>query len=222
MTLTIAAIAGLLLAGCSWQSAPDAPVPETETLSASEAGGIYLEAVCPVNASWDAADVELERLKLTVSRGDDDTARFAAAMNEVAAASKLAVKELDPKTLDAEGHAWPAAAKDDIAAVRKTLSDDQKQAARVAKLTASEVLSYSWQGADEVGAAASAARESLGLPADGQSACEQWQEQIEAEKAAAEQAKAEETAADKGDKAADGTPDKKPGNTTDDKTGAKQ
>lgn len=206
--LAVAAIAGLMLVGCSGQADSEAPEAEPEVLSASEAGGIYLEAVCPVNASWDAADVELERLKLTVSRGDDDTARFAAAMNEVATASKTAVKALDPKTLDTEGHAWPKAASADIEAVRKTLANDQKQAARVAKLTASEAVNYAWQGADEVGTASSAARESLGLPSDGQSACEQWQEQREAEKAAAEKAKAEAEA------------DMKTGTTIDDKTGA--
>ncbi|WP_026139618.1 hypothetical protein [Leucobacter salsicius] len=197
LTLAIVATAGLLLAGCSGQGGPPEAAPEPEVLSASEAGGIYLDAICPVNAAWDAADVELERLRLTLSRGEDDTRRFAAAMNEVAAASKTAAQELDPKTLDEAGHAWPKTAISDIKAVQKTLTDDQKQAARVAKLTGSEVLNYAWQGSEEVGAAASAAREALALPADGQSACAQWQEQIEAEKAAAEKAKADKAAAEK-------------------------
>ena len=205
---TLAAAATLILVGCSGQAAPAAPEPEPEVLSASEAGGIYLDAVCPVNAAWDAADLALERLRLIASRGEYDTRRFAVAMDEVAAASKKAARELDPKTLDKEGHAWPAAASADIAAVRKSLQADHKQAARVAKLTSSDVLGYSWKGAEEVGGAASAAREALALPADGESACAQWNEQLEAEKAKAEEAKA--------NKKADKTED-----SSNDKTGAK-
>ena len=187
LAIAASATAGLLLAGCS-ASAPPEPAPEPEVLSASEAGGLYLDAVCPVNAVWDEVDVELDRLRLTVSRGEDDTRRFAAALNELAAASKTAAHNLDPKTLDKAGHVWPEGALDQIAAVQQTLVADQKQAATVAKLDAHEIVNYSWKGAETVGTAASEARAALGLPEDGESACTQWQEQAVAEAAAEKEA----------------------------------
>lgn len=169
--------ASVALTGCSGQLGQTPPAPEPEVLSATEAGGIYLDAVCPVNVAWDEADIELDRLRLTVSRGEADTRRFAAAMEQVGLASKAAAKALDPDTLDGDGHVWPASALDEIAEVRATLLDDEKQAADVAKLPAQEATIYSWKGADAVGAAAHAARDALGLPEDGANACAQWHEQ---------------------------------------------
>ena len=179
----ISVAATLLLAGCTGAGSAD-PAPEDapEVLSATEAGGIYLDAVCPVNAAWDDADLELERLRLTVSRGGDDTRRFAAAMQKVAKQSGAAAHELDPKVLDRGGHAWPATALDEIEAVQKTLKADEKQAAKVAKFDAAQVLEYTWKGSTELGTAASAARAALGLPADGENACAQWAKQAPTEK----------------------------------------
>ncbi|MHA3684412.1 hypothetical protein ACXR2W_09160 [Leucobacter sp. HY1908] len=189
--------AALLLTGCSGGAGNagggPAAAPEPEVLSATEAGGIYLDAVCPVNAAWDDVDVELERLRLTVSRGEDDTRRFAAAMEKVAQQSKAAARALDPRVLDKGGHAWPDSALDEIEAVQETLEADEKQATKVSKLDAAEILAYAWQGSTELGTAASEARSVLSLPADGESACAQWAEQAAAE-AAAKKAAAEEAA----------------------------
>ncbi|MBP1324792.1 hypothetical protein JOF28_000024 [Leucobacter exalbidus] len=188
--LAIAAT-GLLLAGCSAGAGSAEPKPKPEVLSASEAGGIYLDAVCPVNQAWDAADVELDRLRLTISRGEPDTRRFASAMNKVAAASKTAANDLDPKTLDTDGHVWPKDALTEVAAVQRTLTSDQAQATKVAKFGVNQVLGYEWDGAEDLGAAASAARAALGLPADGENACQQWHDQVAADEAAAKKAAAD-------------------------------
>lgn len=209
--LAITAGAGLLLVGCSPQAQDAPPTPKPEVLSASEAGGIYLDAVCPVNEAWDEVDVELDRLRLTLSRGEadteradterTDTERFADAMLGVAAASKTAAKQLDPKAQAKAGHAWPKDALDEIAEVARTLESDENQANRVAKLTAGKMTDYTWLGAAELGVAASAARESLGLPADGENACAQWRDQASREKAAAEKATAGKNDANKSERA---------------------
>jgi hypothetical protein len=128
-------------------------------LSATTAGGVYLDAVCPVNAAWDEVDVELDRLRIAVARGGDeeiDTSRFADAMERVAEASSDAGKRLDT-----EQQSWPAQAEPAVESVRETLQADRKQALSVAKLDAEEAE----------------ARAALGLPEDPVAACAQWEEQ---------------------------------------------
>lgn len=187
LAISVSTAAVLLLSGCTSPTTPQ-PQATPEVLSASEAGGIYLDAVCPVNAAWDAADLEIDRLRLTVSRGESDTTRVAEALTGVAAESKTAAVSLDPKVVAKADHAWPADALEPIAAVRESLSVDVKQASAVTKLAADELLNYSWRGVEETAAAASAARAVLGLPTDGANACAQWQEQLDAEKQAAREA----------------------------------
>ncbi|UOR00356.1 hypothetical protein MUN77_09210 [Leucobacter allii] len=158
----VAAAFGLV--GC----APE-PEPEPEPLSVTEAGSVYLEAVCPVNDAWDAADLQIDLLRIELARGGDDASGFADAMVAVSRASGAAARELD-----AAEQSWPDAASEEIAAVRKTLAQDRRQAARVAKLPADEAVAYAWQGGDAIGETALAARRALGLPDDGEAACAQW------------------------------------------------
>lgn len=161
------ALGTLMLAGCS---AP--PEPEPEVLAASEAGGAYLDAVCPVNAAWDIADAELEQLRLALARGDDDAEPVADALSEVAQASKKAAARLDPKQTT-----WPSPARSAIADVRQTLLDDREQAETVAKLPANKIAAYTWVGGEETAAAAAAAHAALELPDGAEDACSQWADQ---------------------------------------------
>ncbi len=161
------AVIALSASGCSPQ-----PEPKTEILSATKAGGVYLDAVCPVNTAWDEADVELDRLRLAVGRGEDGEVRaFADAMRAVAEASEQAGERLASKD-----RAWPRSAEDEIEAVAETLRDDRKQALAVAKLSAEDAAAHAWKGGAEAGQAAAEARAALGLPADPEAACEQWTE----------------------------------------------
>lgn len=182
------AAAALLLIGC--QAAALEEPPEPEVLSATKAGGLYLSAVCPVNEAWDELDVEVDRLRIAQSRGEDGTEGFSEAMLAVGEASERAAKQLEPKD-----RAWPEDAVDEVEAVRDTLRDDAKQAEKVADLPIEKATVYSWKGAADAGVAAAEAREALGLPADAVTACTQWQEQeaerIAAEKSAAEKSKTE-------------------------------
>ncbi|MFT4232509.1 MAG: hypothetical protein QM606_07030 [Leucobacter sp.] len=169
-----AGLAGL--AGCAREPVDEAPEPpKAEVLSASRAGGVYLESVCPVNDAWDAADVELDRLRIVAGRNGEasaDTHLFAEAMKGVATASEQAAEELGSKRQE-----WPAGAKEEVDAVRRTLESDRKQTLGLAKLDADRVLSYAWKGAEETAASAAAARAALGLPEDPVAACAQWEEQ---------------------------------------------
>lgn len=174
MTLRRAVIAGLaagalMLTGCTVQNS--APV-ESEELSASKAGGLYLAAVCPVNDLWDEADLELDRLRLTLGREEGDSRAVARALDAIAQASEDAAEELAPEKVN-----WPASAESAIEEVRETLLSDRKQALRVARLPAEEIAAYEWQGGREIAEAATSARMALRLPADASSACEQWNEQ---------------------------------------------
>jgi hypothetical protein len=136
------------LTGCSGEAeAP--PEPEPEVLSASQAGGVYLDAVCPVNAAWDEADV----------------------MGEVADARERAAERLETKQQE-----WPRGTETAVEAVRDTLESDRKQARKVAKLDAADAVGYAWLGAEESAAAAAGARTALGLPEDPIAACAQWEE----------------------------------------------
>ncbi|WP_244304641.1 hypothetical protein [Leucobacter viscericola] len=170
--VVIVAIA--LTAGCAAQD----PKPQKpEVLTASRAGGVYLDAVCPINEAWDSADYELDRLRLVVGRGGSNSKAFAASMQGVAEASATAAKQLAPKD-----QAWPEEAKAHIAEVRDTLLADQKQALKVAKLPAKDAVVYTWQDREDIGVAAAEARASLGLPADPELACTQWAEQQKSKK----------------------------------------
>ena len=147
------------------------PVPEPERLTISQAGARYLDAVCPVNSAWDAADVEIDRLRIAVARetSDDeiDTRLFSEAIHKISSVSARAETQLgDP------GVAWPKGADRAITDVRASLAADAAQAETAAALTATEVSRYSWEGADGLASAASDAREALGLPDDPDLACE--------------------------------------------------
>lgn len=164
------AAATLALGGCA--SEPSAEPVETtppEPLTVSKAGTLYLDAVCPLDEAWGEVDVELDRLRIAVGRGDTDTSTFAKAMDRLADASKHA-----SELLDAPGQSWPEEAEDEIAAVRKTIDADEKQAKTVAKMPASQAVNYAWEGAADIGASATAARAVLGLPSDPDAACAQW------------------------------------------------
>ena len=167
-------ISAIVLSGCA-----GAPEPEPEVLSASEAGTAYLDAVCPVNAAWDQADAELERLRVAVTLGDRDVAPLAAALAEVATQSSAGAKRLDP-----ERAVWPSSAATEVEAVRATLVSDQAQAREFAKLDAAAALEYTWEGAAESAEAAAAARAALELPDDPELACAERAKQVEAEREA--------------------------------------
>lgn len=166
-----AVVLAALLSGCTSGAAP-----EPEVLSATKAGGLYLDAVCPVNGAWDDADVALDRLRLAEGRGDGDeeAASVATALRDVAEASEAAAKRLDP-----ERRTWPASAREPVEDVRETLRSDAKQARTAAKLDADALLAYEWRGAEQVGASAASARAALGLPEDAEAACAQWRDQGE-------------------------------------------
>lgn len=160
--------AAVLLVGCT---APPEP-PKPEVLSASEAGGAYLTAVCTVNKAWDQADAALEQLRIAVSRDEGDPDRVVTALQGVIRANEQAEKKLDAKRVS-----WPKPARSAVADVRDSLAANRKQAKRVMKLDADELAEYRWSGAEEAGAAAAAAREALGILEDPEAACAQWAEQ---------------------------------------------
>lgn len=163
--------AGLVLSGC-------APEPEPEPLSMSDAGGVYLDAVCPVNRAWDEADVEIDRLRLAVSRGERDTAAFEEAMLGLSEASSTAAAELLP-----EDTTWPEEAVAHIEAVRESLLADSEQATEVATLPAEEAIAYDWQGAEAAATSGTAARSALGLADAPETACAQRSQQLAEERA---------------------------------------
>lgn len=164
-----AAALALLLAGCAPE--PEAR-PKAEALSASKAGGVYLDAVCPVNDAWDSVDVEIDRLRVAEGRGETGTSEFADAMRRLSEASLAAADALESDEIS-----WPKDAASEVAAVAKTLRGDAKQAEKAAGLPIAKAVAYEWDGAEEAGADAAAARAALGLPADPASACAQWAEQ---------------------------------------------
>lgn len=168
--LVVAALA-LALAAC----APE-PEPEPDLLTASEAGALYLDAVCPLNAVWDEADVEIDRLRIQVERGEDGTQAFAASMTRVAEASDEA-----GRMLAHEDYAWPAAVQPEIDDVRASLQNDAAQALEVAEMSAAEAADYTWQGMDAAAESGARAREALELPEDPVAACTQHAEQRAAE-----------------------------------------
>lgn len=168
----IAALA--LTTGCAAQ---DPEPPQLEQLTASAAGGVYLDAVCPVNTAWDNVDLELDRLRLGLHRGTTDTQDFASALKKMAVASEEAAKFLAPKD-----YTWPKVAKAPVAEVRETLLADKQQVPKILKLSAKEAVIYEWSGRDRIAQSAADARVALGLPADPELACAQWVEQQNAEK----------------------------------------
>lgn len=163
----------LLVTGCASDPTPE-PEPEPEVLSASVAGGRYLDAVCPVNEAWDEADVEIDRLRIAQARGESDTRLFAEAMRRVGQQSAAAAEALD---LEDSDEAWPADAETAIGRVEQSLRADAKEAEKAAKLPIGEAAGYAWQGSDAAAASAAEARAALGLPEDAVTACAQWAEQ---------------------------------------------
>lgn len=153
--------AALLLAGCT------AAEPEPEELTVTAAGARYLEAVCPVNEAWDAVDVEVERLRIAVARGEaGDTGDLGKRLATLEAQSAAAAETLaDPSV------AWPGGATPAVESVAKTLADDAEQAGSIAELEAQEAVDYRWDGAATIAETAAAARAALGLPEDPVVAC---------------------------------------------------
>ena len=165
----LAAAAALLVTSCG----AGTPEPsEPAELSASKAGGLYLSAVCPVNDEWDRVDLEVDRLRLALGRGEGSPRDAARALMNLADASARAENALKPKS-----QSWPTEGEPAVVAVRDTLRADRAQALRVAKLPADELVGYAWQGSGDIATAAAAARSALGLPADAEYACTQWNEQ---------------------------------------------
>ncbi len=170
LLLASAGALALAAAGCA------EPAPDPEPLSVTRAAEVYLEAICPVNEAWDAADVELDRLRLAATReGTSSTAAFAEAMGVVAERSGDAAS-----ALGSEERSWPEAAEGPVAAVAETLAADREQASRVAELPVEDVVDYQWDGADDIGATAAEARAALDLPADADEACAAWRASREA------------------------------------------
>ena len=153
--------AALLLAGCT------AAEPEPEELTVTAAGARYLDAVCPVNDAWDAVDVEVDRLRIAVARGEaGDVAALGEPLVELETLSAKAAE-----TLTAESVAWPGSATAAVESVAETLAADAEQAASIGELDGQEVAAYRWKGAATVGETAAAARAALGLPEDPVAAC---------------------------------------------------
>lgn len=155
-------VMALFGAGC----APE-PDPEPVVLTTTEAGSVYLDAVCPVNSAWDEADLEIDRLRIAIERGEADTTAFASAMTELSEAHTAAAEALQP-----EDSTWPSGAQDEVAAVQKSLLGDGEEALEVAELSAEKVTTYSWRGAKQAAATGAAAREVLGITEDPVTACE--------------------------------------------------
>lgn len=152
----------LFATGC----APE-PEPDPVVLTTTEAGSVYLDAVCPVNSAWDEVDLEIDRLRIAVERGEADTTAFASAMTELAEAHTAAAEALQP-----EDSTWPSGAQDEVTAVQKSLLADSEEALEAAELPAEEATTYSWQGAEQAAASGAAARDVLGITEDPVTACE--------------------------------------------------
>lgn len=153
--------AAVLLAGCT------AAEPEPEELTVTAAGARYLAAVCPVNDAWDAVDVEVDRLRIVVARGETgDTAALGEQLAVLEDKAAVAAETLaDPSV------AWPGAATAAIESVAKTLVADAEQAGSAAELNAQEAVDHRWGGAATVAETGAAARAALGLPEDPVTAC---------------------------------------------------
>lgn len=156
------------LAGCAPEPAPrEAPQYQ---LTVTDAGARYLDAVCPVNAAWDAVDVEVDRLRIALARGGEADARpFADAVRALGAASGAAGESLVDPSLE-----WPSPARGPVAEVGASLAADAEQAQRAAGLDASAAVGYAWEDAAEAAASAKRARTALGLPDDARLACAGW------------------------------------------------
>lgn len=169
-----AACAAILLLPLLAACAPEPKQAPPEALTVSGAGAVYLASVCPVNDAWDLADVEVDRLRLAIARGesDVDTDAFARAMRGVASADKRAAERLGSKQ-----QTWPNGTGPAVDAVIDTLDSERKQAKKVAKLDAADAAAYEWKGAEESAEAAAAVRAALELPQDASAACAAWAEQ---------------------------------------------
>lgn len=153
------------LVGC----APEPVVePEPVVLTVTDAGKRYLEAVCPLNAAWDAVDLEIDRVRIGIERGETvDLSLFREAVASVTRLSTAAEASLGDASVE-----WPAAAVGPVTDVRNSLDADIEQTLAVSQLSADAVATYVWKGTDEVASSAAAARASLELPDDPSIACE--------------------------------------------------
>lgn len=164
LAIAVLALTPFLLTGC----APE-PEPEPVQLTITEAGGAYLDAVCPVNDSWDEVDLAVDQLRLSLDAGgDQDVAmeRLTVALKGLGSSSVQGAKALD----DGD-QLWPADSARLIGEVADSLRADQKEAKRVLTLTPQKAADVTWPDTAASVAAAAAAREALGLPADSALAC---------------------------------------------------
>lgn len=156
-----------LLASCALH-ADRAGDSEPVRLSASAAGERYLEAVCPLNAAWDAVDLEVDRLRLAKEQSvDADVSFFRDAIGSVAKLSDTARQSL----ID-DGVVWPQEARDAISRVGASLEADATLARDVEKLTPEDIVTFVWPSAETVADSAAEARAALELPEDPVAACE--------------------------------------------------
>lgn len=158
----ILAIGLLGLTGCS-------AAPEPDELTVTAAGARYLDAVCSVNAAWDTVDVEVDRLRISVARGESgDTRAIETALAALGRETDNAMALLDDESVG-----WPQSAVSAISRVLNTLEADTEQIAAVAELPGRELADYSWSGAENAAASAAAARTALGLPEEAGLACDE-------------------------------------------------
>lgn len=163
--------AALVLSGCAPEPVVE-PEPEPELLTISDAGGRYLDAVCPMNELWDAVDIEVDRLRIAAARGDgdassSDTRLFVEAITALETKIVAAEELLGDETVE-----WPVGAKRAIAAVQSSLASDAGQAQVVSEMSAADIAAYKWMGVDALASASQEARAALGLPDDPRVACD--------------------------------------------------
>lgn len=163
----VGVVAVLTLVGCASE-----PEPTPEVLTATQAGGTYLDAVCPVNDAWGEMDLAVDKLRIAVGRGDTDSAALDALLDDAVEQLQGAMTSAI-KMLGKDEHTWPTGTQDEVEDVRDALQIDAEQLEEFEKLPADEAASYAWDPGDAPEAGA-AARSVLGLPDDAIEACAQW------------------------------------------------
>lgn len=144
-------------------------------LTITQAGGAYLDAVCPVNDAWDDLDLAVDQFRLALDGGNSSGAedRFTEALTALGTKSRTAAR-----TLEDSDQIWPAGAASSVEEVAESLREDFDESVRAAKLDPEDAVALTWPGATESAAAASAVREALGLPAEGREACAERQKEL--------------------------------------------
>lgn len=159
------------LTGCAAESTRKAEHRDT-LLTVSKAGEKYLAAVCPLNQLWGEAAVEIDALRLTLSRGTPDASRVQVVFGKLSEATDSAIAAFqDP------GVRWPKKMQKALPALLASLGKDKEQLTALAASSAKKVANYQWQGKEASAAASAKAREAVGLPADPAVACGAWEEQ---------------------------------------------